>query len=207
MDLVAFELVHGESFAPDRTFFNIQVAEERQKREREAPPSYAGVLPTLRSTLLILGPGRDGPFGPPPGQIPACGFPAPGSHLRSTVSRIEGWAKDGGCEAAEAESAFRTSSAAPGSNLRVGFAVEAGDAMLHALALGTDVALKSSLAHRSTGSVLATHALAICVAVEPAHVGACEFLREGSPTLPSVSSARCGVSVGISHADRRLQYE
>jgi hypothetical protein len=30
------------------------------------------------------GPGRDGPFGPPPGQNPACGFPAPGSHLRST---------------------------------------------------------------------------------------------------------------------------
>ena len=29
-------------------------------------------------------PGRDGPFGPPPGQNPASGFPAPGSHLGST---------------------------------------------------------------------------------------------------------------------------
>jgi len=32
------------------------------------------------------GSGRDGPFGPPPGQIPASGFPAPGSHLGSTES-------------------------------------------------------------------------------------------------------------------------
>ncbi len=31
-------------------------------------------------------PGRDGPFGPPPGQIPASGFPAPGSHLGSAES-------------------------------------------------------------------------------------------------------------------------
>ena len=29
------------------------------------------------------GPGRDGPFGPPPGQNPASGFPAPVSHLES----------------------------------------------------------------------------------------------------------------------------
>lgn len=34
--------------------------------------------------VLVHGPGRDGPFGPPPGQIPASGFPAPGSHLGST---------------------------------------------------------------------------------------------------------------------------
>jgi hypothetical protein len=32
------------------------------------------------------GPGRDGPCGPPPGQNPACGFPAPGSHVGSTGS-------------------------------------------------------------------------------------------------------------------------
>src|SRR5450432_1959973 len=34
-------------------------------------------------------PGRDGPFGPPPGQIPAGGFPAPGSHLESDVEPHE----------------------------------------------------------------------------------------------------------------------
>ena len=34
LDLDADELVHGESFAPDRTFFNIQGAEERQERQR-----------------------------------------------------------------------------------------------------------------------------------------------------------------------------
>jgi hypothetical protein len=31
-----------------------------------------------------MGRGRDGPHGPPPAQSPACGFPAPGSHLGST---------------------------------------------------------------------------------------------------------------------------
>jgi len=31
--------------------------------------------------------GRDGPFGPPPEQIRTCGFPASGSHLRSTGER------------------------------------------------------------------------------------------------------------------------
>ena len=32
----------------------------------------------------VRSPGRDGPFGPPPGQNPASGFPAPGSHFGST---------------------------------------------------------------------------------------------------------------------------
>ena len=32
----------------------------------------------------LRSPGRDGPFGPPPGQNPASGFPAPGSHFGST---------------------------------------------------------------------------------------------------------------------------
>jgi hypothetical protein len=31
--------------------------------------------------------GRDGPFGPPPGQNPASGFPAPGFHLGSAESK------------------------------------------------------------------------------------------------------------------------
>jgi hypothetical protein len=62
-------------------------AERRAKRRiRSATP----VIRTLaiRNFLKIegkqTGHGRDGPFGPPPVQNPACGFPAPGSHLRST---------------------------------------------------------------------------------------------------------------------------
>ena len=39
----------------------------------------------------LPGPGRDGPFGPPPGQNPASGFPAPGSHLGSTESEALRW--------------------------------------------------------------------------------------------------------------------
>ncbi len=39
------------------------------------------------------GPGRDGPFGPPPGQNPASGFPAPGSHLRVNGGRSVGKAR------------------------------------------------------------------------------------------------------------------
>ena len=39
-------------------------------------PAYAGARP-----------GRDGSFEPPPGQNPASGFPAPGSHLGSTESK------------------------------------------------------------------------------------------------------------------------
>jgi len=40
------------------------------------------------SARFSFGPGRDGPCGPPPGQNPASGFPAPGSHLRSTAERV-----------------------------------------------------------------------------------------------------------------------
>jgi hypothetical protein len=39
---------------------------------------------------VCLGPGRDGPFEPPPGQNPASGFPAPGSHLGST-GQLAAW--------------------------------------------------------------------------------------------------------------------
>jgi hypothetical protein len=35
-----------------------------------------------------MGRGRDGPLDPPPAQNPACGFPAPGSHLRSTATEL-----------------------------------------------------------------------------------------------------------------------
>jgi hypothetical protein len=42
------------------------------------------------SGLGDSGPGRDGPCGPPPGQNPACGFPAPGSHLGSAGSMTFG---------------------------------------------------------------------------------------------------------------------
>lgn len=40
--------------------------------------------------IQVSGPGRDGPFGPPPGQNPASGSPAPGSHLGSTERRAFG---------------------------------------------------------------------------------------------------------------------
>ena len=33
--------------------------------------------------------GRDGPYDPPPAQIPACGFPAPGSCRRSNATKVE----------------------------------------------------------------------------------------------------------------------
>ncbi len=46
--------------------------------------------------------GRDGPFGPPPGQNPACRFSAPGSRLRSTGQRNV-------CSARSARSAERGS--------------------------------------------------------------------------------------------------
>ncbi len=36
-------------------------------------------------TLEFTGRGRDGDYSPPPAQIPACGFPAPGSCRRSGV--------------------------------------------------------------------------------------------------------------------------
>src|SRR5208337_1703234 len=38
----------------------------------------------------ITGRGRDGDYSPPPAQIPACGFPAPGSCRRSNVTGIRG---------------------------------------------------------------------------------------------------------------------
>src|SRR5208337_174979 len=40
----------------------------------------------------ITGRGRDGDYSPPPAQIPACGFPAPGSCRRSNVTGIRGLA-------------------------------------------------------------------------------------------------------------------
>ena len=57
---------------------------EQFELEAEAPRLYS--------------PGRDGPFGPPPGQSPACGFPAPGSHLGSTGSEtfVGPWMMDPG---------------------------------------------------------------------------------------------------------------
>ena len=36
--------------------------------------------------------GRDGDYSPPPAQIPACGFPAPGSCRRSNVIGVQGLA-------------------------------------------------------------------------------------------------------------------
>ena len=38
----------------------------------------------------VDGRGRDGPYGPPPAQIPACGFPAPGSCRRSNATGVGG---------------------------------------------------------------------------------------------------------------------
>jgi hypothetical protein len=38
----------------------------------------------------VDGRGRDGPYGPPPAQIPACGFPAPGSCRRSNATGAGG---------------------------------------------------------------------------------------------------------------------
>ncbi len=38
---------------------------------------------------MVVGRGRDGPYGPPPAQIPACGFPAPGSCRRSNATKVE----------------------------------------------------------------------------------------------------------------------
>jgi hypothetical protein len=69
----------------------------------------------VRGIHLVLeqhfssGPGRDGPFGPPPGQSPAGGFPAPGSHLRSTgQQRNVASARGGRYAAAEAGSELRS---------------------------------------------------------------------------------------------------
>src|SRR5271166_304227 len=42
--------------------------------------------------LRIMGRGRDGDYSPPPAQIPACGFPAPGSCRRSNVTGVRGLA-------------------------------------------------------------------------------------------------------------------
>jgi len=40
------------------------------------------ICETRENRLISKYPGRDGPFGPPPGQIPAGAFNAPGSCLR-----------------------------------------------------------------------------------------------------------------------------
>jgi hypothetical protein len=63
-----------------------------------------------RSQLKVRrdGPGRDGPFGPPPGQNPASRFPAPGSHLWVNGSESVSPAKDVESPAWEAESVSRS---------------------------------------------------------------------------------------------------
>src|SRR5262245_16780963 len=65
---------HREAFAFTGTIERIQRSVGRQ-----GPPSHDRG-----------GRGRDGCCQPPPAQIPACGFPAPGSCLRSNVIGIRG---------------------------------------------------------------------------------------------------------------------
>ncbi len=65
-------------------------------RSRPALNSQPGVTPeSLPQKKFPSRPsprsGRDGPHGPPPGQNPASGFPAPGSRLGSTESEAIGW--------------------------------------------------------------------------------------------------------------------
>src|SRR5690349_3812783 len=52
-------------------------------------PFFATYRP-LSTTIRAIGRGRDGPYGPPPAQIPACGFPAPGSCRRSNATGAGG---------------------------------------------------------------------------------------------------------------------
>ena len=48
--------------------------------------SSACPCPSPTRCPITTSPGRDAPCGAPPGQNPACGFPAPGSHLRVSGS-------------------------------------------------------------------------------------------------------------------------
>src|SRR5262245_46394682 len=50
----------------------------------------AQVITASQWAIPAEGRGRDGCCQPPPAQIPACGFPAPGSCLRSNVIGIRG---------------------------------------------------------------------------------------------------------------------
>jgi hypothetical protein len=58
------------------------------RRRPEGPSTGSAPRPFPAPLGVAFSPGRDGPFGPPPGQNPACRFPAPGSHLRSTDQRV-----------------------------------------------------------------------------------------------------------------------
>ena len=71
-------------------------ATEHNRRSRLRRPGRRRVRrypEKSREPLPLCSPvrsGRDGPFGPPPGQNPASGFPAPGSHLGSTEGEALG---------------------------------------------------------------------------------------------------------------------
>jgi len=72
--------------------------------------------------------GRDEAFTPPPGQNPASGFPAPGSHLGQFGLRSVPWARGGGSRAKEAGSARQSGGFAPVATDRAGFVARASDA-------------------------------------------------------------------------------
>jgi hypothetical protein len=70
----------GEIREGENTFFVLETKTKNHFLGSEKEPA------SLAKLAGGSGPGRDGSFEPPPGQNPACGFPAPGSHLGSTES-------------------------------------------------------------------------------------------------------------------------
>ena len=68
----------------------------RLRRHFQSPPGphcrTATSADPLCARMQKMGRGRDGDYSPPPAQIPACGFPAPGSCRRSNVTGVRGLA-------------------------------------------------------------------------------------------------------------------
>jgi hypothetical protein len=144
-------------------------------------------------------PGRDGPFGPPPGQSPACRFPAPGSHLRSTGQRSACSARGARYAGPEADSGLGSAWSSLLTTARGGFAAEAGDASRVRRASKRSQARVSWGGPRNTGTGSAheSRSRASRAAEWLARAFVVAFLRAVPTTLLRASSARCGAAIPL----------
>jgi hypothetical protein len=142
-------------------------------------------------------PGRDGPFGPPPGQSPACRFPAPGSHLRSTGQRSACSARGARYAGPEADSGLGSAWSSLLTTARGGFAAEAGDASRVRRASKRSQARVSWWGPRNTGSAHESRSRASRAAEWLARAFVVAFLRAVPTTLLRASSARGGAAIRL----------
>ena len=157
-------------------------------------PSHAGLPRRLR-------PGRDGPFGPPPGQSPAGRFPARGSHLRSTGQRSVERARGVRCAVQEADSGLRIASSAPPSIGHAGFAAVAGDATSALPDSGTTSTPASSWGHHSSCSAHESRSRATDTAQAVARAFVDASPRAGPTASLRASSGKYDVAIETCHRE------